>query len=295
MLPGVRAEGDWQNDPLRARQAILNFLSHLPHGTWWSLTAFVAAIKQNHPDFQRLAGDYDSWYLYDLKRQIYLRGFEYWDQVDGALLRYVISGPLHWLGILDLASPQAGHPVSAFRLSPWASALLNGKPVEGLADENEGLKISSEARLQVPVLAPRAVRYQVARFSRWQKASQHDYMYRITDASLKRARDQGLSVSHLLTLLRRHARTVPPSLGKALERWEAYGSEARIEQALVLRLRTPEILQELRASRAARYLGDPLGPTVIIVKAGAWEKVIGVLAELGYLAAGDPGIISPDR
>jgi len=56
-----------------------------------------------------------------------------------------------------------------------------------------------------------------------------------------------------------------------------------MEHVLVLRLRTPEMLKELRASRAARYLGDPLGPTVVIVKAGAWEKVIGALAELGYL------------
>ena len=143
-------------------------------------------------------------------------------------------------------------------------------------------------------MVPRAVRYQVARFSRWEKATDRDYAYRITDASLKRAREQGLSVSHLLSLLRRHALTVPPSLAKALERWDVNGSEAKIEQALVLRLRTPEMLTELRASRAARYLGDPLGPTVIIVKAGAWEKVIGALAELGYLAEGNFDKRSPE-
>ena len=54
------------------------------------------------------------------------------------------------------------------------------------------------------------------------------------------------------------------------------------------------MLKELRASRAARYLGDPLGPTVIIVKAGAWEKVIGALAELGYLAEGNFDKSSPE-
>jgi len=289
LLPGLRVEGDWQNDPLRARQAILNFLSPLPRGTWWSLNALIEAIKHTHPDFQRPAGDYDSWYLYDTSAHSFLRGFEYWERVDGALLRYLITGPMHWLGILDLASPGAGHPPAAFRLSQWAAALLQGEPVEGLQEENESLLISSDARLRMPILVPRAVRYQVARFSRWEKATERDYTYRITDASLKRAREQGLSVSHLLSLLRRHSNTVPPSLGKALERWEIYGSEARLEQVLILRLRTPEMLQELRASRAARYLGDPLGPTVIIVKAGAWEKLIGVLAELGYLADGDPG------
>jgi Helicase conserved C-terminal domain len=218
-----------------------------------------------------------------------MRGFEYWDQVDGALLRYLISGPLHWLGILDLAAPEPGQPPTAFRLSQWAVALLQANPVEGLPEEDATLLISSDARLRVPALVPRAVRYQVARFSRWEKATERDYGYRITDASLKRAREQGLSITHLISLLRRHALTVPPSLAKALERWEVNGSEAKIENVLVLRLRTPEMLKELRASRAARYLGDPLGPTVIIVKAGAWEKVIGVLAELGYLAEGDPG------
>jgi len=48
-----------------------------------SLNAFIQAIKQTQPDFQRPAGDYDSWYLYDINAQTYLRGFEYWDQVDG--------------------------------------------------------------------------------------------------------------------------------------------------------------------------------------------------------------------
>jgi hypothetical protein len=56
-----------------------------------------------------------------------------------------------------------------------------------------------------------------------------------------------------------------------------------MEHALVLRLSSPEILQELRTSRAARFLGDPLGPTTVIVNPGAREKVLAALAEMGYL------------
>jgi hypothetical protein len=84
-------------------------------------------------------------------------------------------------------------------------------------------------------------------------------------------------------LLRRHATVVPPSLIKALERWEERGAAARLEHLWVLRLNSPELLQELRASRAARFLGDPLGPTTIVVKPAAVEKVIAILAEMGYL------------
>jgi hypothetical protein len=59
---------------------------------------------------------------------------------------------------------------------------------------------------------------------------------------------------------------------------------------LVLRLNSPQILEELRASRAARFLGDPLGPTTVIVKPGAREKVLAALLEMGYL-----GEISSDH
>jgi hypothetical protein len=212
-----------------------------------------------------------------------LRGFEHWDDVDGALIRFMILGPLHWLGILDLAAPAPDAAPLAFRLSPWAEALLNGAPPENLEKEDETFLISSDARIRVPRLVPRAARYQLARFSEWESESAEAYLYRLTPASLERARGQGLRVIHLLTLLRRYALAVPPSLEKALTRWQDNGTEAHLENLLVLRLRNPEMLQMLRSSRAARFLEEPLGPTAVIIKPGAWEKVLAILAEMGYL------------
>jgi len=289
IIPGLRVEGEWQNDPVLARHAILDFLFTVPGKDvatgrlYWSLAGFVAAVYQIRPDFQRPAGDYDSWYLRDLTSGEFLRGFEHWEQVDGALIRYIITGPLHWLGILDLASPAIDAPPDAFRYSDWAAGLLAGDAPQGLSGEEELIHVGSDARLRVPHLAPRAVRYQIARFGDWEGETEDGYRYRLTPASLERARQQGLKLSHLLALLRRHTSNVPPSLVKALERWDEHGSQARLEKAVVLRLKTPDLLQALRSSRAARFLGDPLGPTTIIVKPGATKKVMEVLAELGYL------------
>ena len=283
LLPGLSLEGEWQNDPLRARYAIVDMLSSVPRNTWWNLPAFVTAVKQKQPDFQRPAGDYDSWFIRDQASGEYLRGFEHWEAVDGTLVRFLICGPMHWLGIIELAAPAEGAQPVAFRLSRWSEALLSGAPPEDLDVEDDSFLISSDARLRAPRLVPRAARYQIARFCSWESASEEAYSYRVTAASLARARDQGLRVGHLLTLLRRHALTVPPSLAKALERWEDHGSEARLERVLILRLRSPEMMQALRSSRAARYLGDPLGPTAVVVKPGAAEKVLAALAEMGYL------------
>ncbi|MBN2147293.1 MAG: helicase-associated domain-containing protein [Anaerolineales bacterium] len=292
LTSGLRAEGEWVNDPLATRRKVLDFLSGLPEGVWWSLPAFISAVQQNQPDFQRMAGDYDSWFIRDVQRNEFLRGFEHWYEVEGALLRFLICGPLHWLGICELAAPEEGAGVAAFRYSVWAPALLQGQAPLGLLAEDAQVKASSDARLLVPRLAPRSVRYQLARFAEWEKEMPDGYRYRLTATSLQRARQQGLTVGQLQGLLRRHAVTVPPSLARALERWEKQGGAARLEQVLVLRVTSPEVLQALRSSRAARYLGEPLGPASVIVKGGASEKVMAVLAELGYL--GESLLAEPD-
>ncbi len=283
MLPGLSIEGNWENDPLATRQVILESLSHIPADTWWSINAFFSAFKGRNPDFQRPSGDYDSWFIREIESGEYLRGFESWDKVDGRLIRFLLTGPFYWLGILDLACPDAGQQVTAFRLSKWADVLLHESAPKGLLPENQPLIVRSDSRISATRLVPRWVRYQVARFCDWEKETPDEYVYRVSAASLAHARKQGLKVSQLTALLNRHAKAVPPSLARAMERWDEHGSEVRLEQMVVLRVASEEILQILRKSRASRFLGEPLGLTTVAIKQGAIDKVLNVLAELGYL------------
>jgi len=64
-IPDLEAEGEWTNNPLQTRRFILRLIRSLPSGTFWNLSAFVADIRQRYPDFQRPAGDYDSWFIKD--------------------------------------------------------------------------------------------------------------------------------------------------------------------------------------------------------------------------------------
>lgn len=287
LLPGLVHEGEWKNEPRQARQSILDFFRQVPGEKWWSLGSFVEAIRLQAPDYQRPAGDYDSWFIRRPGSPDYLRGFEHWDEIDGALIRWIITGPLYWLGCVDLASPSESdsaerRPVTAFRRTGWAEALLAGEgPV--FSAESEASSLRSDGRLRIPRLGGRAFRYQAARFVSWEGFGKEAYHYRLTPGALLRARQQGLRVSHLLALFRKGNVVVPPILLKALERWEEQGSQARLERLVVLRVSRPEILQELRATRSARFLGELLGSTAVIVKEGAGEKVLAALAELGYL------------
>lgn len=287
LLPGLKFEGDWLNDPLRARKAVLDWLGRVPanNAGWWSLASFVRAIHERDPDFQRPAGDYDSWFIRRDGSDEYLRGFEHWDEVDGALVRFLITGPLHWLGYLDLAAPTPGAAPAAFRFSAWAEDLLHGSAPRGLTEENGRLKLTSAGRVLAPRLAPRAVRYQVARFCLWESETADEYHYRIAPRGLERAAAQGLRPRQLLGLLRRHTenQAVPPALAQALERWEVSGTQASIEPGVLLRLTSPAALEALKKSRAARYILEEISPTVVLLRPGAEEQVMNALQESGYL------------
>lgn len=303
-IPSLAAEGEWKNDPLRARSAILDFLSTIPGALtegddpserpFWSLSSLVNAVRQTEADFLRSAGEYDSWYLKDITSGEYLRGFEHWDNIEGELIRFMIGGPLYWLGIVDLgfpAAPEVGKtPVAtSFRFSRWAQHLLSLSAPPGLKPESDHFQVVAAGRLRIPALTRRSIRYQAARFAEWEGIFQDFYHYRISPKSLMRAQKQGLRVAQLRGLLLRHAHPAPPKLIQALERWEAEGSAARVDQLLVLRVKQPELIEWLRKTRLARYLGETLSPTAVVVKQGALEKILDGLVEMGYL--GEVGVL----
>src|SRR5215216_102791 len=275
-MPTIVCEGEWRNPPQETREFLLNLLNAIPEGKWWSINAFIRDLKQKYPDFQRPAGDYDSWFIKRASDGQYLRGFASWDQVDGALIRYFITNILYWLGQVDLCIADGATEPTSFRIV--------GAESPSARKEDHKIHISSQGLISIPRLAPRVVRYQVSRFCEWEEPKEDMYRYRLSTRSLAKAKEQGLKPEHLLTLLSRHSDAgIPPSLAKALKRWEVNGTEARVQTQVILKVSKPEVLEELRKSKAAKFLGEVLSPTTVIIKGGAVQKVREALAELGLL------------
>jgi hypothetical protein len=283
-VPGLVCEGQWSNQPHITREFLLNLVEAIPENIWWSLPAFIRAIKEKYPDFQRPAGDYDSWFIKRESDDTYLRGFTNWDAVDGALIRYIIMGPLFWLGRVELATPSDSKIVTAFRVVPDVEpGTLDTR--RSRFKETGKLHVSSQGKIVIPRLLSRTARYQIARFCEWGEEKEDEYLYRVTTGSLKKAEEQGLKISQLLSLLAKNAvAEIPPAFVRALKRWELNGTEGRVEIQTILRVSRPEILEELRKSKAGRFLGEMLGPVTVVVKPGAQSKVLAALAELGLLA-----------
>jgi hypothetical protein len=299
LLPNLICEGEWKNQPQITREFLMNLINDIPQNKWWSINSFIKSIKEKFPDFQRPAGDYDSWFIKRESDGQYLRGFAYWDSVDGALIKYLIQ-TLHWLGKVDLASVEEGKEVTAFRVTQLqdTSNKLQGKII-----------VASNGKISVSRYFSRAVRYQVARFCEWDgldtpsatnvsinsthRASGYStigdgYKYFVNAKSLKRANEQGLKAEQLLNLLVKYTNgNVPPALLKALKRWEANGVEAKVESLLVLRVTNPQVMEEARKSKAGKFFGELLSPTAVVIKSGAIQKVKEIFAELGLMIEGD--------
>jgi len=283
-VPGLDyPDGDWPNDPRRSREAVLTRLNALPAQTWLPLSDLVSEMKTQQPSFQRPAGDFDSWYVHKKGSDEFLRGYSHWDEVEGALIRFIVEGPLHWLGVMELASNAEGDPDStAFRLPEGDSLFSPG--VLPLA-ENEIVSPHAIIKSSGDIVAPRGMqphaRYQLARCARWNGLDRKGYHYQITPASLAAVVEQGLELRHILTILTvAGGQSVPPALSHAIKRWSIQGKEAGLEHVLILRVARSEILDELRKNRSvSRYILERLGPTTAVVPASAWSKLIRIATE----------------
>lgn len=282
LVPGLEVEGDPPLDAPRVRERLLSLLAALPQGEWWSMESFLTQVKERHPDFMRTGGEYQSWFIKRKSSQVYLNGFENWDQVEGALLRFLITGPLRWMGMSNLAAPEEDSPPLAFQLTALFEDFITEK-LPALPERTpDQVQLRSQGEIRMTTSVPRKARYQIARFCDWHPIKAEAYQYRISPDSLLRAESQELRAPHLLSLLKKHAEAIPPNLLAALERWEKSGPQASIEPRTVLRLGSPAILKALKKSRASRFILEQLGPTVVLIRPESEEKIIQSLMELGF-------------
>ena len=317
-VPSLRAEGAWRNDPSLARRALLDPLRSLQGSAWYALADLVAWLKAHVPDFQRPDGNFTLWYLRDAETGRYLSGFESWDDVEGRLIRFLATGPLFWLGAVELgisdcglrnpAARDASSPKSAirnpqsemvFRLTPFGTAWLVGRmPAE--PPRPAALTLADDFTVTAPLLLPLLDRFRLLRFTEPVAAPTSEVStdfgnlpgvpnvtrHRITRGSLARARAAGVRGQAILDFLRRAAYgRVPPRVEAALMRFDQHGGAVRITRGAVLRVDDASILSALRADAViAPLLGDLLSAQAVVVREADLPRLLKALEELGYAA-----------
>jgi hypothetical protein len=274
-VPGLKPEALPNYDPTIARSAMIDFLKAIvPEGDWWSLDEFIEVIKHTDSDFQRPGGDYDSWYIKNEEGD-YLRGFESWDAIEGALLEFYLNGPLHWLGLTDLADDAA-------RLTAYGRAFLGmiAWPTPPEAEDKVG--VADDGTLTVSRRVSRIDRFQVARFTTWGRSGD-PYTYILDGPGIAQADKQGINTGHISAFLKRMLddKPIPSKIANLLQNWQS-GPTATVtlERHIILRTTAPETLAKiLETPTLRRYLGAQIGPMAVIVRADQWEALRTALGE----------------
>jgi len=286
---GVKDTGPRQNDPRLARRAILRYLAGCSPTAWYEVEHFVAEVKRIDPDFLRPDGDYHSWYVEERGTGRYLSGFESWDAVEGQLVRYMLAGPLAWMGLIVLVGANQGPADTVFHLTDDGAAYL------GLADaapapESEPLVAQADFTVRVPARR-RFERFQLARVADWVRTGD-PYLYRIGPTSLTRGARHSIGVDRVADFLQRTcAAPVPRSVLDSLVRWDTQRTEARLANVDLLTVSGEEVMtQIIRSPSASRYIIKQIGPTAATVRRREWTRLIEELGRLAIL----PEVVAPD-
>jgi hypothetical protein len=166
-----------------------------------------------------------------------------------------------------------------------AAALTDPEFLTDIEDEVPPVDVRPDGRIVVPHPTSPAMRYQISRFSSWLPFDEAGYQFMLSPSSLQLAHDQGLQLRHIQTLLAEASQDkVPPRLLKALARWGEHGREARLDHGVVLRVDDADLLDKLFSRRAtARYLGERLGPTAVVVRTRDMTSLLAAAVRFGLL------------
>ncbi|MBN1122942.1 MAG: hypothetical protein JXJ17_17840 [Anaerolineae bacterium] len=289
--PGLECD-DWVNNPLAARHAILGMLGGVPAEIWWSLDGFVEHVKRYNPDYQRPGGDYGAWYIRDVNSDEILHGFGYWDYIDGALLRFIINGPMRWLGVVRFGQGR-------FLLTPIGLALLGRGEWPSESDRDVRIQVDEQGMISVPVDISRYDRVQISRFAAWicspppsihtQRPDSRDeghYIYRLTPQAIERATGEKISLKgHIVPFLQRlSGHRLPQNVIDMLEAWEDEPREVIVHDVVIVTVRDLGVYERLQDNeRVSRWFEQSIGPNTHIVKRENMPALLNALRDMGIL------------
>ena len=200
-------------------------------------------------------------------------------------MHYFLTGPLFWLGILDLAVVEEETQPFAFRKSKWANKLLENKPVEYKTHEISEFILQKNGAILLPKKTQRELHYQIARFCVWEETQHKHYRYRISPTAIKRAVTQHISIDQIKILFQKYAvKPIPGNILTALDRWSKNQSQISLERQIIVQVDSPDILDQIEKSPVKRYISERINATTAITSPKNIRRLENALMEMGYFA-----------
>lgn len=298
----VLRTGELEAENSEARQSLIALLAQAPVGQWINFTAFARFVYRINPLFlqkrQRLFASPHWWIEQEEGHPLQPTKWNEWSHAELRYFSRLVEGPLHWWGACDVAYAPDGR-LLAFRLTPYADWLLNGREQERptVVQSNINLSDAVEILAVQDVLVMCSVNtwpiIQVMEsFTEPAQTQQGRLHYRITPKGLRSALGEGRQPTPLLELLRTLANQTQNNPDSALfhllaqlEHWVGGYGRVRVYTGVdVLETADTVVMRELSATTGIdEQIIQTIHPTLRILKKSGAEQIIDELKRRGQL------------
>jgi len=290
--------GSLDLDLFRARKTLLEQLCSLPVGTWISAERFSNGLLISLPNLLVEPHNSSIWAaVLQGDDQHAARHKDRLADIQAAFIGRAFSGPLHWLGVLDVSLDE--DRLLAFRVGQLGQQILSdvtGTQSAECAAPQADARSSDEGRVVVQpsfrILAlgpvPESSLAQLELFADRAKADRSAFEYVLSRETVYRGQQWGLSVEGILGALRDMSNVpIPQNVERSLREWEQQYQRISFHRRLAL-LHTASAgqLEDLWQDDAIRrHLGRRLTSTVATVRPGHRSALREALFRRGVLAA----------
>jgi XPB/Ssl2-like helicase family protein len=293
LRPGPAPLDPAHEEVVHARKQVMERLLCENVGEWHEFSTFITRTRLYTPYllFPRQSGTRaerytagNNPYNWDFRlRRGWLTPREGWYLVEGGFIRSLISGPLHWLGLVNV---DADHP-DAFRLVPDLT-LITSETLQGIYEPSLG-RLIVQPNFEVIALAPvsEALLIQLDRFAERTRL-EHIAQYRLTRASVMNAIQSGLRAETIQKILEQAVGgSIPQNVQYSLIEWERQARRIELWRGVtLLEVDDAGLLDQLLTDSETRNLfGRRLAPSLVEVLTDQLPVVQEILWQRDYLPA----------
>jgi hypothetical protein len=287
-----------QDDLVRFRHLVLRVLSALPDDEWVMLSDLLPLMRLIWPQFdysvwQRYLFYSPSWFLTSDRSEGPLRPMDErdWHQAQGQFLRWIITGPLHWLGLADLHLEAGRLAAVRFRgLADlyWNRVLAPPVPVSvgtGVEGAPADVTIDGDTIVVLPSATDGRVHGLLDRIARLETISPERFVYRFDPRAVYEAYEAGMALSEILEGWEQLISVpIPPETEERLtDWWKAYGQVRIYKDVTVIEFSDDYALDEMKAVTSLEsVLIAELSPRLVMIPQDAVETLAAELETAGY-------------
>jgi hypothetical protein len=205
--------------------------------------------------------------------------------LEHAFVAGILSGPLHWMGLVELgyscAPAKDSDPPSAFRLTPAGAWLLANGAQPEFAEHGGRLIVQPNFTLLALEPISDVVLSEIDHFAELQ-SDDRAVTYRLTREALYRGQQSGWSAARVIAFLESHqGGPLPANVRRSLEEWEAAHRRITIHRAACVVQFADTATEQALIETLAPFDPQALGGHFYLL-AGASEDIAHALRQAGW-------------